>query len=578
MLPATTAATVFEEKRLSDAAGYLPLNLLAHWAETTPDAIYLSQPLASGDCRDWTWAQTQAEALRIAAYLKAQGWPPGSRIALLSKNSAWWFLADYAIWMAGHVSVPIYPSLTGSSVRYVLEHSEAKALFLGKLDSNDRDAMCGGIPDGLPVIHLPNAAPPEAGDSHSDWDAIIAATPPLKSATPRRLDELATIIYTSGTTGTPKGVMHAFQSLSNAMRMLPAVHGTNRDDRLISYLPLAHVADRIASELHSLAIGCRVWFSLGLETFTADLQRARPTFIFSVPRLWTKFRQGVNAKIPAETLKALLADPAQAATVRQKVLSQLGLDATRIAMTGAAPIPPDLHQWYLDLGLELLEVYGMTENMAVSHITRSGGGRIGWVGQPAPGVDVRIDEANGELLVKSPGAMLGYFRDPAKTAEAVTADGYLRTGDVGSHDEHGYFRITGRAKEAFKTAKGKYVAPAGIENRLGAHPQIEAVCVTGLGFPQPFALVMLSPAVAEQRKDEAGRAAISSSLAMLREQVNAQLDPHERLDSLILVPDAWTVDNGLVTPTFKVKRAALEALYGASFESWVARREAVVWA
>jgi len=585
MPPAMTAATVFEEKRLSafkaDAAqenDHLPLNLLAHWAQTTPDAIHLSQPLANGECRDWTWAQAQAEALRVAAHLKTQDWEPGSRIALLSKNSAWWFLADYAIWMAGHVSVPIYPSLTGSSVRYVLDHSEAKALLLGKLDSDDRDAMCGGIPDGLPVIHLPNAAPPGVGARVTEWDAIIATTPPLTSVTPRRIDELATIIYTSGTTGTPKGVMHSFASLVASAKLLTTVFGTGRDDRLISYLPLAHVADRVASELHSLASGCRVWFSQGLDTFAADLQRARPTFFFSVPRLWTKFRQGVNAKIPQATLAAMLADPVTGPAVRQQILSQLGLDAARVAMSGAAPIPPDMHHWYRDLGLELLEVYGMTENMAISHISRRGRGRIGYVGQPADEVEVRIDPANREVLVKSPGMMLGYFREPAKTAEAVTPDGYLRTGDVGDIDAEGYFRITGRAKEAFKTAKGKYVAPAGIENRLGAHPQIEAVCVAGLGYPQPFALLMLSPAVAEQRNDEPSRAAITESLAALRDRVNAQLDPHERLDCLIVVPDAWTVDNGLVTPTLKVKRAALEALYGASFEGWMARRQAVVWA
>ncbi len=560
----------------------LPLHRLAYWAETTPDTPYLSQPLiggaASGSCRDFSWAETFDTVRRMAAHLEAQGWERGSRVALLSKNSAWWFLADFAIWMAGHVSVPIYPSLTGDSVRYILEHAEAKALFLGTLDSSDRDAMCAGIPACLPVIRLPNAGPVLGGTGTVvEWDAVVAATAPLASATPRQPEELATIIYTSGTTGTPKGVMHDFASLGNAMRMLPGMHGTGRDDRLLSYLPLAHVADRIASELHSLATGCRVWFSLGLETFAADLQRARPTFLFSVPRLWTKFRQGVNARIPQEQLAALLADPIKGPVLRQQVLTQLGLDQTRIAMSGAAPIPPDLHQWYLDLGLELLEVYGMTENMAISHISRTGLGRVGYVGQPAPGVKTRVDPANGELLVKSPGAMRGYFREPAKTAEALTEDGYLRTGDVGTIDADGYFRITGRAKEAFKTAKGKYVAPAGIENRLGAHGHVEACCVAGLGFPQPFAMLMLSPAIAGQRDDEAGRAAITASLATLREQVNAQLDPHERLDFLAVVPDAWTVDNGLVTPTLKVKRAALEARYGASFEAWAAQRHAVVW-
>ncbi len=558
---------------------YLPLKRLAHWTATTPDAIYLSQPTASGECRDFTWAEVSDTAHRMAAHLHAQGWPAGSRIAILSKNSAWWYMADFAIWLAGHVSVPIYPSLTGESVRYVLEHAEAKAVFVGQLDSSDRAAMLTGIPATLDVIRLPTAGAPLPNDRAADeWQALVARHAPLPNPPDRGAEELATIIYTSGTTGLPKGVMHHFRALAVSGYALKLAYNATPDDRVLSYLPLAHVADRVASEMHSLTAGMRVWFSLGLETFTADLQRARPTFFLSVPRLWTKFRQAINAKIPQPQLAAMLADPEKGPLVRKQILSQLGLDAVRVPTFGAAPMPPDLQQWYLDLGLDMLEVYGMTENMAVSHRTSAGAGRIGYVGQPSFEVEARLDPANSELLVKSPGQMIGYYKDEAKTAEAMTDDGYFRTGDVGEIDADGYFRITGRAKEAFKTAKGKYVAPSQIENKLGAHGYIEACCVAGNGFPQPFAMLMLSPAAAAKCAEEGGRDAVGSVLAALREQVNATLDPHERLDRLIVVPDAWTVDNGMVTPTFKVKRAALEARYGAAFEAWAARREVVVWA
>ncbi|MCX7069505.1 MAG: AMP-binding protein [Gammaproteobacteria bacterium] len=557
---------------------YLPLRRLAYWAQTTPDAVYLTQPLADGTVRTFTWAEVHDTALRMAAHLAAQGWPAGSRIAILSKNSAWWYLADFAIWLAGHASVPIYPSLTGESVRYVLEHAEAEAVFVGQLDSSDRAAMLAGIPDDVEVIRLPTAREPLPGGRASlEWDAVVARHAPLPNPPDRGPEELATIIYTSGTTGLPKGVMHHFRAMAVSGYALKLAYGATPDDRVLSYLPLAHVADRVASEMHSLTTGLKVWFSLGLETFTADLQRARPTFFLSVPRLWTKFRQAINAKIPQPQLAAMLADAEKGPLVRKQILTQLGLDAVRVPTFGAAPMPPDLQQWYLDLGLDMLEVYGMTENMAVSHRTGAGAGRIGCVGQPSYQVEARLDPANGELLVKSPGQMIGYYKDAAKTAESMTADGYFRTGDVGTIDADDYFRITGRAKEAFKTGKGKYVAPAQIENKLGAHGYIEACCVAGSGFPQPFALLMLSPA-GSSAAAAAGREAVSAALAALREQVNATLDPHERLERLIVVPDAWTVDNGLVTPTFKVKRSELEARYGARFEQWATAVETLVWA
>ncbi|MDR3416163.1 MAG: AMP-binding protein [Nevskia sp.] len=548
----------------------LPLQRIWRWEQERGAETYLTQPLGGGALRNLSWAEAVGEARRMAAHLRSFGWEPGARVAIISKNCAWWLLADYAIWMAGCVSVPVYPTLTAHSVRQILEHSEARACFVGRLDA--WDTMRPGIPDHVHRVRLP-LAPDDAG---SDWDAIVAATAPLQDRPVRDADDLATIIYTSGTTGMPKGVMHSFRNIAVSIKTIAAEFRHAPEDRLLSHLPLAHVGERLLVETTSYFSGCRVFFSEGLETFAQDMRRARPTLFGSVPRLWTKFQQGLYAKLPKEQLDALLQDPQERPAVARQVLTQLGLDAVRVAVTGAAPLPPDIVQWYRDLGLELLEIYGMTENFALSHCSRVGRNRVGYVGHAWPGVDTRLDD-NGEILVKTPAAMLGYYKEPELTRQAFTADGYLRTGDVGELDEDGRLRITGRAKEQFKTSKGKYVAPAPIENKLGAHPKVEACCVAGASFPQPFALLMLAPGEWERCRDEQARAALMQSLQAHLEAVNELLDPHEQMDFVAVIPEQWTIDNGFITPTFKVKRAAIESHYGSLFAAWARSRETVVW-
>ncbi|WP_062469635.1 AMP-binding protein [Variovorax boronicumulans] len=547
-----------------------PSAWLQRHVQERPDQRYLTQPLGGGQERHFTWAQASEEARRMAAHLASFGWEPGSRVAIMSKNCAWWFLADFAIMLAGHVSVPIYPSLTGASVRHVLEHSGAKALFLGKLDSDDWGAMRAGIPPGMPVVRFPLRADGELSDQPvADWDTVIARTPPLTGERSRGVDELATIVYTSGTTGVPKGVMHTFGTLGASLGILMDDYGFGPQDRMLSYLPLAHSADRMFSEMVSLASGCSVTFNESVETFVSDLQKTRPTFFIAVPRLWAKFRQAVLTRIPPAQLTAMLADPEKGPAVRRQVLAQLGLAETRYALSGAAPLSQELHQWYLDLGLELLEIYGMTENMG-THASRPGKGRVGYVGQPRPGAEVRRTD-DGEILVRFPGNMRGYFNDPQRTAEVMTEDGFLRTGDVGDIDAEGYLKLTGRAKEIFKTSKGKYVAPTPIENALCGDPLVEACCVTGVGFPQPFAVVLLAPGAT--RSPELAR-----TLDALRQAVNQTLDPHERLDFLVVAAQSWTIENGLMTPTFKLRRNVFETRFGPHFERWASLGESVVWA
>jgi long-subunit acyl-CoA synthetase (AMP-forming) len=234
-----------------------------------------------------------------------------------------------------------------------------------------------------------------------------------------------------------------------------------------------------------------------------------------------------------------------------------------------------LLNWYKRLGLDVLEVYGMTENCGYSHVCRPGKFKKGWIGQNSPGVEVRIAD-DGEVQVRSGATMQGYYKDPEKTAETITADGFLRTGDKGEQDADGNLRLTGRIKEIFKTSKGKYVAPAPIEIRLGEHSRIEQVCVVGDGMPSPMALCVLSD-VGRSEAANSSRGELESSLKKLLEQVNQSLDKHERLQRLVLVKEVWAVDNGFLTPTLKIKRAVIEGTYGERFVEWIERSETVLW-
>ena len=554
----------------------LALQRLYHWERNAPDRTAFTQPMGEHLLKEFSWKDVVDEARRMAAFLQQQGFEPGARIAILSKNCAWWLMSDWAIWMAGYVSVPLYPTLAAGTIAHILEHSEARLLFVGKLD--DWDTMRAGVPAGLPCVSYPLSPEDVRARVDMQWDAIVARTLPLAGHPVRAGGELATLMYTSGTTGTPKGVMHSFDGFAWAIDAGLKRVSMDADSRMLSYLPLAHVAERTLVEHGQLATGMHLYFAESLETFARDLQRARPTTFFSVPRLWIKFQQGVHAKMPPQRLERLLKVPIAGRLLRRKILKAMGLDHCQYAAGGAAPMPPDLLRWYSQLGLDIIEVYGMTENCGVSHSTLPEVRRPGTVGVPYDGVESRLDPATGEIQMRCGSLMLGYYKEPALTAAAFTADGWLRTGDKGLIDADGCLRITGRVKDLFKTSKGKYVAPAPIEDRLVGHPAIEACCVTGANYPQPFALVMLNADAAAKAADPAGRATLEDSLANHLLTVNLALDPHEQLEVLVLMTEPWTIDNGLITPTFKVKRNIVEERWSARYDGWTSRGSKIVWA
>lgn len=546
------------------------LDRVQQFEKELADELWLTQPLGGGEVQTFTYAQAVDEARRMAAHLKSLGLPPKSHIALFSKNTAWWLIADLAIWMADHVSIPLYPILTPETIRQIIDHSGAKLIFIGKLDGYD--AMAPGIPEGLARIAMPLAPKLDV----PQWKDIVKSTEPLEGKIERDPNDMATIIYTSGSTGVPKGVMHSFATMSAPGDGFRDLLEITRHDRMLSYLPLAHAFERTVVETGTFLSGFQVYFAESLDTFVADLKRAQPTLFVSVPRLWQKFQLGVFQKMPPERLSFLLKIPIVAGIIRKKVLSGLGLDKARFAGSGSAPIPAQLIDWYRSLGLELLEGYGMTENFSYSHATQPGDVRVGYVGTPMPGVEHKLSDA-GEILVKSPGTMLGYYNAPELTAEVLTDDGWLKTGDRGEIDDKGRLRITGRVKELFKTTKGKYVAPAPIENKLQLHDDVEIACVTGDGFPQPYGMVVLSEAARPKVKEEAERTRIEKTLAAHLAKLNEELDQHEQLEFVAVISDDWTIENGLLTPTLKLKRGAIEDKYRPKADDWAKSKQKVIW-
>ena len=541
-----------------------------------PDAVYLTQPVGGGQVVDYTWAQTLDQARRMAAHLQSRGMEPGARIAILSKNSAHFIITELAIWIAGGTTVAIFPNETADTIRYVLEHSGASLLFVGKLDTWQQQTP--GIPAGLPCIALPLSPP----TTFETWDAIIARTPPVTGHPARTATDLAMLIYTSGSTGQPKGVMHNFERITAAslgiVNEIKSRVGAERHNRVLSYLPLAHVFERAWVECGSLVDGnTHLYFAESLDTFLQDLNRARPTTFISVPRLWLKFQQGVFSKMPPKKLDRLLSIPFLGRMVGRKVLKGLGLDQALLAGSGSAPIPAELISWYRRLGLNLSEGYAMTEDFAYSHNSTDAINAPGYVGVPMPGVLVRLS-AEGEVLIKSPGQMVGYYKRPDLDAECFTTDGFFHTGDRGEIRADGLLKLTGRVKELFKTSKGKYVAPAPIENRLNAHPLVEQALVSGVGQSAAYALVVLAEDLRPKLGDAAVRAKVQQELGDLLRDVNQAVADYEQLRMIVVAPQAWTIENGMLTPTMKIRRSRIEAEFEAQLAHWYTSQGPVHWA
>ena len=523
---------------------------LAAWADKMPDREFLHQPV-DGRLQVTTFSEAEDQARRMATALISLGMNPGDRVAILAKNCAEWVLADLAISMAGLVSVPIYPTANADTVAYIIGHSEARALFVGKLD--EPDAIGSAIPEVLPTI----AFPYPTTECRHHWQDLVDHAEPLAEPHAPAPEDAMTILYTSGSTGRPKGVVISYRAYVYGCNAALGVMGIGAEDRVLSYLPLSHVTERMALVGPSIYAGSRIFFVESLRTFVHDLKTARPTGFGSVPRLWVKFQTGIHSKIPPARLRLLLAIPLLGRIVARRLRGGMGFEECTKFASGSAPISPHTLRWYRKLGIDIGEGWGMTETSGLSCANIPfEARRLGTIGVPVEGTELKISD-EGELLIRSPGLFTEYFKQPELTAEAFTEDGFFHTGDRAEWDEErqGY-RITGRVKDIFKTAKGKYVAPVPIEARLSANPLLEQVCVLGAGMPAPAAIVVLSDAARHLPKET-----VEKSLEATLTDTNKHLESHERLSGFLIVDDEWTTGNGLLTPTLKIKRDDLEDRY-----------------
>lgn len=538
-----------------DRASRLMPEQLAWNAQTFPHRLFLDQPVEGGRIQ-FTNAEAYAEAARFARGLYALGVQPGDRVALIGKNSAHWLIYDYGVSLAGAVSVPIYPTIDAPTARAVLEHSKSKVVVLGKLDDVARYRDC--VPHGIEVVTTPD----HRLEGDRSWDEVCALGDPDAALPTLHADDLMTVIYTSGTTGMPKGVMHSYRNFQEAFRIILTQFDFLHQEVFLSYLPLCHVAERMIISAAGVYLTGRVHFVQSLETFAADLERAQPTVFLAVPRIWEKFAENLHRKLPAAWLRRALAP-----VLRTK----LGLSRARLVLSGAAPIRASLIDEFASLGIVIQEVYGMTENLGITTVNFRGKVRVGSVGQPFSGTRVFLGDGD-EILLESPTNTLGYYREPELTAELFRG-GALHTGDVGRFDADGYLFITGRIKDIFKTAKGKYVAPAPIEGRIMEADEVEQVCLFGVNLPQPVALAVLTEHALNQARE-----AVEHRLKQLLEAINRELPQHERIAQLIVVRERWEIDNGFITPSLKIKRNQVEQFYHDLVHGLAAKVEKVVWA
>ena len=439
------------------------LDWLYKWEKEKPNAIYLSQPI-NGEWHDWTFSEVAIQVRKMAAYINSLNLDKNSKIGILSKNCAHWIMSDLAIFLSGNISVPLYPNLNSDSLNQILVHSETKLLFVGKLD--DFENQKSGIPEDINCISFPFYT-----EDFPMWDDLINNISPANDLV-RKSDELASIIYTSGTTGNSKGVMHSFFNFSFAtVNASTALEIKNNDETFFSYLPLSHIAERLLVQMCSLYIGGRVYFAESIDTFSQNLSYASPTVFLGVPRIWTKFQQGILLKLPQKKLNILLKIPFISSLIKNKIKKGLGLLNAKNIFTGAAPTPVSTINWFAKLGVNIQEAYAMTENTCYSHVTLKDNIKIGCVGKALPNCHVKLSEIN-EILIKHEALMLGYYKDEQQTNEIIK-DGWLYTGDEGSIDNEGFLKITGRVKDIFKTTKGKYVAPTPIEMKLSENNYID---------------------------------------------------------------------------------------------------------
>ena len=597
------------ERAASDNGGTL-CGMLELTARQWGDEPAYSDRDDDGPWQTITWEQTRQRALELAAGLIELGLQPGERVALMLPNRVEHVLADLGAVHAGGVPVTFYATLAADQIGYVAADCEATIAVLDGASELARwKAVLSSLPR-LKKIIVRDAAACQPGDQYLSWADFAALGRERHAAAPEAVadriaaispDDPVTLLYTSGTTGNPKGVVVTHRSVLYEVTTADFTGYVMDRMRGVSYLPLAHIAERVIGIYLPVHLAGHAYFCHDAATgLLATLGAAQPTYFFGVPRVWEKIQAGIQALMSVEQ------DPAKRAAVEaamdtgrryvrscefghttpddlaeefrradesvlQPIRSLLGLGQAEVVSSGAAPLPPDVGEFFAGLGMKILDVYGMTETTGAFTTNRPGEFRLGTVGRAVPGVEVRIAE-DGEILARGPLNTPGYLNLPERTAELIDDDGWLHTGDIGSLDDDGFVSVVDRKKELIITSGGENISPAAIENLLVAHPLIGQALSYGDRRRYVVALLTLdgdvAPAWARARGIEA------SSLAELAEQpavleavgeavatANERLARVQQVKRWRLLPVEWTAESEELTPTLKLKRRVVHAKY-----------------
>ncbi len=574
-------------------------------AQRIPDRPALRTRTAAG-WETMSYAGYLRAVAEVTAGLAELGLGPGQHIGIFSNNRAEWHLADFGTLANGCVSVPVYQTSAPEQVAHILGNGEANLCFV---EDHELAARIVEVRDDLPkldrIVVFEN-------DERLD-DPFVLGFDQLRAIGAARLErephlfdsradavvpgDLATLVYTSGTTGPPKGSMISHANIMWTLKSAVSLLEIHEGERLLSFLPLSHIAERMISDFSSVAVGAETWFARSLSTVAEDLRDCRPTVFFAVPRVWEKLQEAVLAQLAVtHGVKKIVVDrylglggrvagaetqghahvwdklPYQAldAAVGAKIRHEIGLDEAHILISAAAPIHPDLLRWFHAIGLPVIELYGQTEVCGPTTCNPPAANRIGTVGLPIPGVRVRI-APDGEILVQGGNVCAGYFRDASGTADLIDADGWMHSGDVGHLDAAGYLSVTGRKKDIIITAHGQNITPQEIETDLRHHHLVAEAVVVGEGRRYLTALLTLDgdaiAAWAEEHHKVGDREALAEDPDLHAEidafvaEVNARRSRVENVREYRILPGDFTIAAGEMTPTLKVKRNVVNANY-----------------